>query len=65
MQIAHGALLGVAEIVLACSHAQQPITLKRQADVAELVRTVADARQIPGKEGELLRSALCRSVPFS
>ena len=62
-QVRHGAVLGLAELLVAlcrCGVALPPLA---QASVAEVVPDVVAARLLLGKGGELMRDAACRRAP--
>ncbi len=59
-QVRHGAVLGLAELLVAlhrCGVALPPLA---QASVAAVVPDVVAARLLLGKGGELMRDAACR-----
>ena len=62
-QVRHGAVLGLAELLVAlhrCGVALPPLA---QASVAAIVPDIVAARLLLGKGGELMRDAACRRVP--
>ena len=62
LQVRHGAVLGAAEVLLACcqKHVDMPESLLAKARA--LPATIVKDRLLLGKGGELMRIALCRSV---
>jgi hypothetical protein len=64
MHVRHGAVLGVAEIVLAVAEIQQlsAISDTNLATLTSLVATIEKKRLYRGRGGEIMRSAVCRLV---
>lgn len=62
LQVRHGAVLGAAEVLLACcqKHVDMPEGLLGK--IRGLPATIIKDRLLLGKGGELMRIALCRSV---
>lgn len=62
MQVRHGALLCLGEILIACKRQDLQIAPERLCAAAEVPGRVLEAKLLRGKGGELIRTALCRYV---
>ena len=62
VQVRHGAVLGLAELLVALQRCDTTLTPLARASVAAVVPDVKAARLLLGKGGELMRDAACRRV---
>ena len=60
LQVRHGAVLGLAELLIALRRCAVSLTPLACASVAAVVPDVVAARLLLGKGGELMRGAACR-----
>ena len=65
-QLRHGAIRGLAEIILACEdtaeNAEQVLSKETLVAIAEIVQTIEKKRLYRGKGGETIRTAVCRLI---
>ena len=60
MQVRHGAILGIAELLPALQQQKTEVDPSRQAALARLPQSIVEAKLLRGKGGELTRGAICR-----
>lgn len=60
LQLRHGAILGIAEVILALAAGGTPLLPPLQESLAAVVPDILAANICRGKGGELMRAAVCR-----
>eukprot|EP00891_Asterochloris_glomerata_P000593 jgi/Astpho2/593/e_gw1.00013.148.1_t len=60
LEVRHGAIVGLAEVMLALDQADLQLSQQHQQALAAVVPSIEKARLYRGKGGELMRAAVCR-----